>query len=348
MVEHKKKPINIKLYDKFIYTDVYGNQQVIESKDSISQTFDKKEIKSEINLLLQMWYLEVDKFKQLKNLSARVQHYINHIYNLEKQIHNLGYVFDELNVVKRSDVKAFKKYKPFLSADDIGYVNKLYYEYADDFKVYVQLRDKFVQQAIILSLNFEKYEKLHTEFKFSQNDVNQMLDFLAENRSHLVPEPLIQMSKERSIYKPRFNRWLADRYQTFGIKDYETAIEEHWKYLENKLTKTQNSLLPITRVADSKIFLCDDVHILILNDLYSTFHRWFSTRNDHDFKLELSPIGTQDVKVPHMIVIDKDYAVRIANENRLDEEFRQRVVERDSEAYKELPYDEVQYLIESD
>jgi hypothetical protein len=49
-----------------------------------------------------------------------------------------------------------------------------------------------------------------------------------------------------------------------------------------------------------------------------------------------------------MIVIDKDYAVRIANENRLDEEFRQRVVERDSEAYKELPYAEVQYLIESD
>ena len=82
--------------------------------------------------------------------------------------------------------------------------------------------------------------------------------------------------------------------------------------------------------------------------MYSTFHRWFSTRNDHDFKLELSPIGTQDVKVPHMIVIDKDYAVRIANENRLDEEFRQRVVEQDSEAYKELPYDEVQYLIESD
>ena len=81
--------------------------------------------------------------------------------------------------------------------------------------------------------------------------------------------------------------------------------------------------------------------------MYSTFHYWFSKRNDHDFKLELSPIGTQDSKVPHMIVIDKDYSVRIANENRLDEEFRKRVLETDTEAYEDMQVDELKNLFES-
>lgn len=339
MAKKKQKSLDIKVYDSFVYTDIYGNQKTIDSKESIRSLFNKRDSKKEITQLLQMWFLELSKLKQLSTHSERVEHYINHMFFLEKQIHNFGFVFDNIGVLKKSDVKDFKKYKPFLNSKEIEYVNKLYLKHYDEigFENFCVLRDKFVEQAIILSLNFDDYQKAHSEYKFSQSDVSQMLDELAHNRQSELPKPLKEMVKDRGIYKNRFNRWLEKRYQAFGIKDYQTAIEEHWNKIEYDLT-WKKGLTPITELADSKIFIKDKVHIQILQDLWATFHEYFSNKNDSDFKISLTPVGTADTKVPHMVIIDKDYAIRIAKENKQFEDYQKRFVKKETEAIKDNDY----------
>jgi len=42
MAEHNKKSLDIKVYDSFVYTDIYGNQRTIDSKESIRSLFNKR------------------------------------------------------------------------------------------------------------------------------------------------------------------------------------------------------------------------------------------------------------------------------------------------------------------
>jgi len=352
MAVSNKKSFSIKFYDNFVYTDANGNQQVLQNKgkDSIRPLFDKKKLVKEVNLYLQNWYLELSKLQQIKSVPKQVEHYVQHMFFLEKQIHNFGYVMsDELKIVSLNDVKAFKNYKPFLNGVEISLVNKLYSDYADDLTLFSVLRDKVVTKAFILQID-SKVKRV-SEYKFTQSDVNDMLDELAFNKKQPLPRPIIEMQSVRSTYQSRFKRWLKKRYQDRGHKSFDKAMHNHFIDLESRLdnikVKGGNRLLPITALADSKIFQRDEVHIQILMDIWGIFKRWFNRKNTNNLKIDLTPIGTDDANVPHIFAIDKDYAIKIAKDNKLQKDLDKRVLERDTEAYKDKDIDEMRELVKA-
>jgi len=271
-----------------------------------------------------------------------------------------------------------RPYEPIYSEEDHKYILDLHIEIAtkqDNWKLYLSLKEQYLEKVSTL-LQFAPAQiakvKAHTEpLEQNYNTINgkvfnskvvwdidetiKMFQWLAnpDNARQDVPAELIIMMANRSLFRTRFNRWFNDehsapppvddtwlasdapRYINRGVN-----IERHYRMLENAL---HNNPVKITDLPSPRFDYArpdKTFNLLFYNLLFNKFKYWFDRKNEKGLVVKWQEIGTKDAPMPHMILHDKNFENRLAEQNRQDKLLEVRVAEMEVEHFKDMSIDE--------
>ncbi|MDA7642040.1 hypothetical protein N8720_04380, partial [Candidatus Marinimicrobia bacterium] len=297
------------------------------------------------------------------------------LYNMNFAF-NLSGVLDEENREILTDI--FRDYKPIYDETDHKYILDLHIEIAtkqDNWKLYLSLKEQYLEKVstllqfdavpnnielsedslILYEAKRKKFESTRTDnHEFDTNDAEMCFEWLVDpkNVRQDVPFELMLMMRKRSHFRTRFNRWfnkihapiikddwVAKQMAASGMGPKGFDIEKHYRKLETALYNNPVKItdLPSPRFdsASGKPF-----HILFYNLLFNKFKWWFDRKNERGLVVQWQEIGTKDVKMPHLILLDKNFENRLAEQNRQDKLLEERVAEMEVDHFKDMSIDE--------
>ena len=353
---------------KELFSDLFDATEIIKDVERL--------IQMHIFYTQGLWVLEP--LLRAKSCMDNIFWIEHKLYNMNF-VFNLSGVFDDKNRKKLEQcfktVYIDKPYEPIYSEEDHKYILDLHIEIAtkqDNWKLYLSLKEQYLEKVSTL-LQFAPAqiakEKFYTEplptsisgrvfnpkVEYSLDESIKSFEWLADpnNARQDVPVELIIMMSNRSLFRTRFNRWFEDMHSppapidntwlTSDIPSYTPrgiSIERHYRMLENAL---HNNPVKITDLPSSRFDYArpdKTFNLLFYNLLFNKFKYWFDRKNEEGLVVKWQDIGTKDSKMPHIILLDKNFENRIAEQNRQDKLLEVRVAEMEVEHFKDMSIDE--------
>jgi len=303
----------------------------VERLSDIYSNKDKKKLKSELKNFIDNWTLEYNSLEDM-SLPEQVEHFRLNIAPLEKIIHNMGFLSEDLKLFEMSDISNHKFYQPILSPREYSFLNTLIWDYEtvadekylvsttkEDMIEYEKITRQFLRKAF-LNLEF-KHIPITARLEFSQSDVSTELDRLLENPNLPISEYHLQMkSANKDKYATCRFRWIQ--------KKFKDKLEISFEQLDVTLKNRQQ--LPIYALVKDITpyrYQPQKVHNYIQKKVYESFKKWFNKKYDKQFTCTLNMIGTKDCKVPHITYLDSDYKLHMKDEARLNKAYIKRIEE---------------------
>lgn len=348
IITPKGNKIKITYHDKFHYTDALGNRKEIEGKELFSDLFDATDIINNVSQLVSMHNFHRQGLTQLEP-RLRAKACMDNLWWIEHQLHNMNFafnisgVFDSKNKQLLED--SFADYHPIYDESDHIYILDLHIEIAtkeDNWKLYLSLKEQYLENVSLL-LQFDKVPtntgKKVKVVKYSVDDANKYFEWLSDpkNVRKDVPKDLQMMMQKRDLFRTRFNRW----FEKLHLKHNPPIdLEKHYTKLEKilKNNPVQITLLPSPRFDYA---LGKPFHILFYNLLFNKFKNWFDNKNEKGLVVQWQDIGTKDVKMPHLVLLDKNFENRLAEQNRQDKLLKERIATMEVDHFKEMTLEEV-------
>jgi hypothetical protein len=346
IITPKGNKIKITYHDKFHYTDALGNRKEIEGKELFSDLFDATDIIKDVSQLVSMHNFHRQGLTQLEPV-LRAKACMDNLWWIEHKLYNMNFafnlsgVFDDKN--KQLLMDSFADYQPIYDESDHKYILDLHIEIAtkeDNWQLYLSLKEQYLEKVSTL-LQFDKEPTDTDEVKvvnYSVDDANKYFEWLCDpkNVGQDVPKDLQMMMQNRNQFRTRFNRW----FDKLHIEHNPPIdLEQHYKKLETAL---HNNPVKITDLPSPRFdyALGKPYHILFYNLLFNKFKYWFDRKNERGLVVQWQEIGTKDVKMPHLILLDKNFENRLAEQNRQDKLLEERVADMEIDHFKDMTIDE--------
>ena len=372
----KGSKIRITYHDKFHYTDSTGERKEIEGTELFSDLFDATQILDDIRLSIRQHRFYS---KGIHTLSEpqRAKHLIDSIWVEEHFLHNMQFVFDIGGVFNEKNAQQLRQLydrelgTQFYSVDDHNYINEIYNKIADEgLKEFVTLKAKYLKRVTNLMMitntsnatlwqTFEHEQPLGLNAKDIPLDVREaeLYALVNPDKPQLeLTQNMMIMAKDKDLFRTTFNRWW-DKIHLEGLpNDWSLRkLSKPWKPIDPtdwylKLEKQlKNNPVPLVDVLPYNLFGLR-VHQVKLNQflyrhLFAKFKHWFDRKNEKGLIVQLSEIGTREVKIPHMITIDKDFETRVANDNRQKKALEHRIAESEVEKITDMTLEQAQAYV---
>ena len=365
IITPKGNKIKITYHDKFHYTDALGNRKEIEGKELFSDLFDATDIIKDVRQLISLHIFHRQGLYQLEPV-LRAKSCMDNLWWIEHKLYNMNFAFNLSGVFDDKNRKlledSFADYQPIYDESDHKYILDLHIEIAtkeDNWQLYLSLKEQYLEKVSTLlqfdavpshidlsedSLNYHENERKEFEskkakvYEFTTDDARICFEWLIDpkNNRQDVPYELMMMMNKRSQFRTRFNRW----FDKLHIEHNPPIdLEQHYKKLETALHNNPVKIidLPSPRFDYA---LGKPFHILFYNLLFNKFKHWFDRKNERGLVVQWQDIGTKDVKMPHLILLDKNFENRLAEQNRQDKLLEERVADMEIDHFKDMTIDE--------